>query len=118
MIVIILAAGYGTRLYPLTKDTAKPLLRVGKLPLINYLIKKVEKIKKLDKIIVVTNSKFFEDFVSWQKVIRTSKDIEIINDGTMSPEDRLGAVGDILFTVNKKHIVDDVLVLGGDNFFQ
>ncbi|MEW5758631.1 MAG: nucleotidyltransferase family protein [Candidatus Omnitrophota bacterium] len=118
MIAIILAAGYGTRLYPLTKDTAKPLLSVGGQPLINYLIKKVEKTKKLDKIIIITNDKFFKDFSSWKASYRACKKIDIINDGTTSPEDRLGAVGDILFVIDKARINEDILVLGGDNFFE
>lgn len=118
MIAIILAAGYGTRLYPLTKNQAKPLLNVCSRPLIDYIIDKLKTVEDCKKIFVVTNDKFFKDFSSWQKRHALCKKIKIVNDKTKNPEDRLGAVGDIFFTIRHKKISDDILVLGGDNFFQ
>lgn len=118
MKAIILAAGYGTRLYPLTKNQAKPLLDVGGKPLIDYIIDKLKKIKDCREIFVVTNNKFFNDFFAWKKNHALCKRIKVINDKTNSPEDRLGAVGDILFAIKDRKISDDILVLGGDNFFQ
>ncbi len=118
MKALILAAGYGTRLYPLIKDTAKPLLKIGPQPLINYLLDKLRPLPHLNELVVVTNEKFHADFISWKE---QQKDfpapITIINDGTTSPEDRLGAVGDILYAFKNIKQPDDVLVVGGDNLF-
>ena len=119
MKVLILAAGYGTRLYPLTKDKPKPLLPIEpNKPLINYLIERVAGIKELSEIYVVSNDKFFGQFQQWAKSFaHLSAPITIINDGTKTPEDRLGSIGDIDFTVKGRKVNEDILVIGGDNLF-
>ena len=114
---LILAAGYATRLYPLTRDYPKPLLQVKGKPIINYIIDKFTGLKEIDEIFVVTNSKFISHFKRWRKKIRSNKRISLIDDLTKSPEDRLGAVGDIDFTIRAKSIKNDLLVIGGDNLF-
>jgi glucose-1-phosphate thymidylyltransferase len=118
MKALILAAGYATRLYPYTKNFPKPLLEVGKKPIINYLIEKLEKLSGLNEIIVVSNGRFCPYFEKWKKSLKTAKRIRIINDLTTSPDDRLGAIGDMNFVFNKAGFNDDYLVIGGDNFFK
>jgi glucose-1-phosphate thymidylyltransferase len=118
MRALILAAGYATRLYPYTKNFPKPLLEVNQKPIIEYLVEKLEGISGLSEILVVTNGRFCSYFEKWKKTIKTSKDIRIVNDLTESPEDRLGAIGDMNFIFEKFGFKDDYLVIGGDNFFQ
>ncbi len=118
MKAIVLAAGYATRLYPLTKDNPKPLLEVGKKPIIEYIISKIEEIHDIDRIVIITNNKFFPNFDEWAKKYSCSKQIKVINDNTKSNEDRLGAIGDIKFVIDKEKIDDDILVIAGDNLFE
>lgn len=117
MKVVILAAGYGTRLYPLTLNLPKPLVEVNKKPIINFLIEKLNKLPKgLDaqKISVVSNAKFYKKLLSWKEKYKF--DVKILNDGTTSPANRLGAIGDINFAISGD--IDDWLVIGGDNLFE
>jgi len=118
MKALILAGGYGTRLYPVVKDTPKPLLKVGDHPIISYLIEKLRHQAGLNEILVVTNDKFYGLFVLWA---RQNADfpvkILVVNDGTRSPEDRLGSIGDIQYVLENYPADDDLLVLGGDNLF-
>ncbi len=115
---LILAAGYGTRLYPYIKDTPKPLLDVAGQPIIDYLLADVQGLPDLDKVTVVSNEKFYDHFCRWARDQKgRSFEIKVISDGTSSPENRLGSIGDIIFALDAEKIVDDVLVLGGDNLF-
>ena len=116
MKALILAAGYGTRLAAVAKDTPKPLLDVAGMPLIDYTVAKLKKIPGLDEIVVVTNNKFFGCFVDWSKKHAGIK-IRVVNDGTNSPEERLGSVGDMDFVWRQEKAADDWLVIGGDNIF-
>lgn len=113
MYAIILAAGYATRLYPLTLDKAKPLLPVGGQPIINYIVAGLVDVPDISKIYVVTNNKFYKDFCLW----RSNKNIVIVNDKTTSEGDKLGAIGDIDLVVKKMEIDDDLIVIAGDNMF-
>lgn len=117
MKVLVLAAGYATRLYPLTENTPKPLLKVGEKTIINHILSKLEEVKDVKEVYVVTNNKFYSTFVGWSKDIHSSFKLKILNDGTISNEDRLGAVGDIHFVVQQEKIKDDFLVIAGDNLF-
>jgi len=117
MRILILAAGYGTRLYPLTLNLPKSLVPVCNKPLMNFLIEKVHALKKkfpVEAVVVVSNNKFYKNFLSWKKKYKI--EIDVINDGSNSPEDRLGAVKDINFAIAGKQ--DDWLILGGDNLFE
>ena len=116
MKVLILAAGYGTRLYALVKDTPKPLLEIAGKPLIEYLLDKIDHVKDLNEVLVVTNNKFYTHFVNWAKAQKGfPAPIAVINDQTNSPEDRLGSVGDMHFVLRNHKVADDLLVMGGDN---
>ncbi|HPN66958.1 MAG TPA: nucleotidyltransferase family protein [Candidatus Omnitrophota bacterium] len=117
MKALILAAGYATRLYPLTKDRPKPLLLVGKGTIVDYLIKKLEEIPEIDTIYIVTNNKFYGIFNEWLKTCKSKVKIVIENDGSMTNDDRLGAIGDIRLVLEKQKVYDDMIVLAGDNMF-
>ncbi len=114
MKAIILCAGYATRLYPLTINESKALLLVNKIPLLTYTIKNLQNIREIDKIFVVTNSKFYKKFVEWKELEDNDK-IEILNDGTWKNEEKLGGVMD--FALALKECNDDILVLFGDLYF-
>jgi len=117
MKALILAAGYATRLYPLTKEYPKPLLKVGHRPIIDYIIDKLERVKDIDEIIVITNSKFISRFRNWMAQLKIKKRISLVDDLTRDHTDRRGAIGDMIFAIDKKQIKDDLLVIGGDNLF-
>jgi glucose-1-phosphate thymidylyltransferase len=117
MKALILAAGYATRLYPLTKHFPKPLLTVGKKPLINYILDELTPIEGLDEIIVVTNSRYIGKFRVWAKGVRIPQRLSLVDDLTRTNEDRRGAIGDMVFTIRRKRITDDLLIVGGDNLF-
>ena len=115
---LILAAGYATRLYPLTKDKPKPLLPIAGKPIIEHIIYRIDELEAVDTIYVVTNDKFYNNFIDWRKGFEGKKEIKIINDNTKSNEDRLGAVGDMHFVISKEKVDDDLLVIAGDNLFE
>jgi glucose-1-phosphate thymidylyltransferase len=117
MKILILAAGYATRLYPLTKHWPKPLLLVKEKPIISHIVEKVDDIPECDEIIVVTNNKFVEQFEDWAENSGFKTKITVVNDKTTSEKDRLGAIGDINFVINHAKIKDDLMVIGGDNLF-
>ena len=117
MKALILAAGYATRLYPLTKEYPKPLLEVEGRPIIDYLIEKLGEAEEVDEIIVVINSKFMSHFRKWKLALKIKKNVHLVDDLTESLGDRRGAIGDMEFAINKKQIKDDLLVIGGDNLF-
>ena len=108
---ILLAAGYATRLYPLTENFPKPLLEVGKKTILDWLIDDVKDL--VDEFIVISNHKFAGHFETWAD--RHTLPIVIVDDGTSTNETRLGAVKDIQYAVEKLGIDEDVLVLAGDN---
>jgi len=114
---LILAAGYATRLYPLTKEYPKPLLEVKGKAIIDYIIDKLEAVSAIDEIFVVTNHKFAGVFRAWLKAKKPQKKITLVDDLTRDNRDRLGAIGDINFAVEDQGIDEDLLVLGGDNLF-
>ena len=118
MDAIILAAGYATRLYPLTKNKPKPLLHVARKPIVEHIIRKIEEIKDINKIYIVTNDKFEGHFNDWLRSFDAKSPIEIINDGTKSNEDRLGAIGDVHFAITSKNIDNELIVVAGDNLFE
>ncbi len=115
---IILAAGYATRLYPLTENTPKPLLTVAGKPIIEHIVEKIEEVGLIERVHIITNDKFEQHFKKWLSGFDSGKAIEIVNDGTKNNEDRLGALGDIRHVLNLKNINDDFMVIAGDNLFE
>ncbi|KAB8127937.1 nucleotidyltransferase family protein [Gracilibacillus oryzae] len=117
MKAIILAAGYATRLYPLTKNTAKALLEIDEKPIIAHLLDKINEVKNINQVYIVTNAKFYQDFNKWADKYKGTSEIMILNDGTDSNENRLGAIGDIAFVLQNTEIEEDILVMAADNLF-
>jgi glucose-1-phosphate thymidylyltransferase len=122
MNALVLAAGYATRLYPLTLNKAKPLLEVGGKPIIEWLFDNLASISDLQTIYVVTNTKFANDFQTWTNRYQDrhpAMQIKIVNDGSTSDDDKLGAIGDINLVLTRENLGnDDLLVIAGDNLFE
>jgi len=119
MNVLILAAGYATRLYPLTLKKAKPLLVVGGKPIIEWVVDNLAGVPDLGTIYVVTNDKFAADFQAWSERYRSQHPefkFQIINDGSTSDEDKWGAIGDINLVVSRENLTQSsLLIVAGDN---
>jgi glucose-1-phosphate thymidylyltransferase len=117
--VVVLAAGYATRLYPLTETVAKPLLPVGGRPMADHLLDRVAGVSEVDGVHLVTNHKFAGAFEHWAAARGESgPPVHVHDDGTTSDDDRLGAIGDIRLVVERAGLgEDDLLVLAGDNLF-
>ena len=115
---IVIAAGYATRLYPLTENFPKPLLKIGERSILDRILDDVDGIEEIDEHIIVTNHKFAEIFNNWvseRKQKPGTKPIRIIDDGTTDNENRLGAVKDLLLAIDEFDINDDIMVLAADN---
>jgi len=117
MDAIVLAGGYATRLYPITLNISKPLLRVAGRPIVGYVLDRLEEMGEIERVFIVTNDKFFKDYQAWAANERRPFEVIPLNDGTTSNENRLGAVGDIHFTIDRGQINGDVIIIGGDNLF-
>jgi glucose-1-phosphate thymidylyltransferase len=121
MNALILAAGYATRLYPLTLDKAKPLLTVGGKPIIEWATDNLAAVPNLETVYVVTNDKFASDFQAWSERYQGRQPkfkLKVVNDGSKSDEDKLGAIGDINFVVTRENLTrDGLLIIAGDNLF-
>lgn len=115
MVDIILAAGYATRLYPLTENFPKPLLEVGGVTLLDRLISDLDKIEGIDRHIIVSNHKFISFFKDWAAKAKYTKPISIVDDGSVNNENRIGAVRDLLLAMEKCDVEDDMLVAAADN---
>ena len=120
MKAIILAAGYATRMYPLTKDRPKALLPIGGRPMLDYLMDQIATVREIDRAYIVTNSRFYRQFCDWANTAAArypGMELEILDDGTDSNENRLGAVGDIRFVLDARAVDDDLLVAASYDFF-
>lgn len=115
---IIIAAGYATRLYPLTANFPKPLLKIGSRNILERILDDVDSLPEIDGHIIVTNHRFAPIFEEWLATTRYSKPIRIIDDGTTSNETRLGAVRDLLLAIEQCGIDDDIMVLAADNILE
>lgn len=114
---LILAAGYATRLYPLTENFPKPLLKVGEKSILDWLVDDLVEITDIDEFVVISNHKFATHFEEWKNSKEKTRfyEITVIDDGTSTNESRLGAVKDIQLAVEKLKLTDDLLVMAGDN---
>ena len=110
---LILAAGYATRLYPLTENFPKPLLKVGEKTILDWLVDDIDSAGIVDEYIVISNHKYAHHFDEWAKTKKQK--VTVVDDGTLSNETRLGAVKDIQFAIDSLELDDDMLVIAGDN---
>ena len=110
---LILAAGYATRLYPLTENFPKPLLKVGDKTILDWLVDDIDTAGVIDEYVVISNHKYAHHFEAW--AASKQQKITVVDDGTTSNETRLGAVCDVQFAIEKLSIDDDMLVIAGDN---
>lgn len=120
MKVLILAAGYATRLYPLTLTRPKPLLPVAGKPMIDYVLDNIAPIGGIDRVYIVTNAKFADQFQRWADDYRATKaklDFTVVNDGSTDDGNKLGAIGDMRLVITRERINDDLIVVAGDNLF-
>jgi glucose-1-phosphate thymidylyltransferase len=121
MNALILAAGYATRLYPLTLNKAKPLLEVAGKPMIEWVADNLAPVPELETIFIVTNAKFASDFQAWVNRYQDRQaklKFKIINDGSTSDDDKLGAIGDINLVLTRENLFStDLLMVAGDNLF-
>lgn len=112
---LILAAGYATRLYPLTENFPKPLLEVKGKTILDWLIDDILTSNKVDEFIIISNHKFINHFENWKQNKKIETKITIMDDGTTSNDNRLGAVVDIDLAISKLSIQEDLMVIAGDN---
>lgn len=120
MKVLILAAGYATRLHPLTLDKPKPLLPVAGKPMIDYVLDHLTSIEGIDHVFVVTNAKFADHFQEWADHYDSGQapfEFTIVNDGSTDDTNKLGAIGDIHYVLTHAQVDDDLIVVAGDNLF-
>jgi len=119
MKVLLLNAGYATRLYPLTENMPKSLLPLGKKLIIDYILDSIDSLSDVSEIILISNSKFASMFQDWvDSLDRTGKaPICVLDDGTNSPDNMRGAIGDIKFAIDEKNIDEDICIMAGDNIF-
>lgn len=110
---LILAAGYATRLYPLTENFPKPLLDVSGKTILDWLVDDIDTLGAIDEYVVISNHKFAHHFDAWART--KAQKITVVDDGTITNEDRLGAVCDIQFAIDALSLDDDMLVIAGDN---
>lgn len=112
---IIIAAGYATRLYPLTENFPKPLLKIGEKTILGRMLDDIDPIEDIDVHIIVTNHKFAPIFEEWLSGTNYQKPIRVVDDGTTDNEHRLGAVRDLLLAIHQCAVDDDIMVLAADN---
>jgi len=112
---IVIAAGYATRLYPLTENFPKPLLKVGEKSILERMLDDIDPMEDVDEHIIVSNHKFAHHFENWKQQMNYKKPITIIDDGTETNDSRLGAVRDLLLALEQCHVDDDIMVLAADN---
>ncbi len=115
MKTIVIAAGYATRLGELTKNFPKPLLRIGNSTILDRMLDDIDTIPDINEHIIITNHRFAPIFKEWQQTIHYTKPTLIVDDGTTSNDNRLGAVCDLLMAMDKLHLDDDLLVVAADN---
>jgi len=117
MTCVILAAGYATRMYPLTRDMPKSLLEVAGKTILDYILENLGRAPEIRRLILVSNARFFGSFSAWAKNRTFPFPLHILDDGSTDNDNRLGAVADLAFAVEEAEIRENLLVLAGDNLF-
>ena len=120
MKLVILAAGYATRLYPLTLNQPKPLLPIAGKPMVDHVLKSLAPIEAIDHVYVVTNEKFAGHFENWaanRDLSEFSAPVTVVNDHSTDDTNKLGAIGDLHLVLKSQNVDDDVIVVAGDNLF-
>ncbi len=117
MVCILLAAGYATRLYPLTENKPKALLELGQKTILDMIVDKIEEVEDITHIYIVTNARFYEQFKEWADNFKGSSSVSVLNDFTTNNDNRLGAIGDLKYTIETYNIDDELLVMASDNIF-
>ena len=115
MKAVILAGGYGTRISKISKGRSKVLMPVAGRPVVEYVLDTINTVDDIEETVLVTNARFYQDFCEWSDGYDHEGRLTIINDRTNSNQDRLGAVGDVIFAMEAEQIDDDLLIVAGDN---
>ena len=122
MNILILAAGFGTRMYPLTKDLPKALIKVEEKPVIEHILSEIDKLDEVKNIYILSNNRFYIHFLEWlddfRKRDELSKKIKIINNGVNNEDEKKGALGDIGFSLPIISSKDNLLILASDDIFR
>lgn len=113
MKAVVLCAGFGTRMYPLTRDRAKPLLPVAGKPIVEHLVDQLEATSGIGEIVVIANARFYSQFDDWGKTR-----VDVLDDGAATAETRLGAVRDLAWAIETRGLSGPLLVAAGDNLFR
>lgn len=116
MKVLILAAGYATRMYPLTLNQPKALLTLDGRTLLDYILDQINTLPEVNEIIVISNHKFYPHFQEWVSSVKSECPIFLLDDGSTTEKNRLGAIGDIDFALKIRKVEEDIIVIAGDNF--
>ncbi|MDR1193852.1 MAG: nucleotidyltransferase family protein [Peptococcaceae bacterium] len=117
MKAIVLAAGYATRLYPLTEKQPKALLPIGGKAILGYIMEKLDVLPECEEILIISNHKYIRHFTEWLGQWAGRLPVALLDDGSEDVTDSLGAIGDIVHTIRARGIDEDVLIVAGDNFF-
>ena len=117
MKALILAAGYGTRLYPLTQSMPKPLLDVNGRPMVEYILEKMKALSDIEEFYMIVNQKFYQKFDEWKRNYKSKKPMTLINNGTTDDSNKLGAIRDMELVIREGKIDRDLLIIAGDNLF-
>lgn len=119
MINIVLAAGYATRMYPLTENFPKPLLEVGGRSILDRMLRDLDGIEEIERHVIVTNHKFIGHFEEWKAKTSYTKPVDLIDDGSVDNDHRIGAVKDLLLALDALQTwnvpVGDIMVMAADN---
>ncbi len=115
---ILLAAGYATRLRPLTDNMPKALLKLGDKTILEMVTDKIDEVPEVETIYIVTNEKFYKQFENWaENAYKGTKKVKVLNDHTTTNENRLGAIGDLKYVIDMEKVDDEILVMASDNIF-
>jgi glucose-1-phosphate thymidylyltransferase len=117
MKALILAAGYATRLYPFNQKLPKALLPVGDKTILDHIVGLINQIPDCREIILISNHKFIGAFDLWLASYDGALPVKLLDDGTASVAESLGAIGDICYVIEREKIQEELLIVASDNYF-